>query len=83
MSADKVQAYVFEKQGAELVRKEVDQVPLGANDVEVDITVVSLCHTDLSLGLNDWKVSQYVAAPGAPSRPEDQTAHFDFSCFDF
>jgi len=64
MSADKVQAYVFEKQGAELVRKEVDQVPLGANDVEVDITVVSLCHTDLSLGLNDWKVSQYPLVAG-------------------
>mmetsp|Transcript_12772 Transcript_12772/g.43256 ORF Transcript_12772/g.43256 Transcript_12772/m.43256 type:complete len:361 (+) Transcript_12772:75-1157(+) len=61
---DRVQAYVFPSQGPDVVCSEVDQVPLGADMVEVAITTVSLCHTDLSIGINDWGVSQYPACPG-------------------
>ena len=64
MSEETVSAYVFEEKGTKLVKKDVPQVPLKANMVEVEITVVSLCHTDLSLGLNDWGNSQYPLVGG-------------------
>jgi D-arabinose 1-dehydrogenase-like Zn-dependent alcohol dehydrogenase len=57
-------AYVFEKEAGELVRREVNLPALGADMVDVEITVTSMCSTDHSLGYNLWKGSTYPMVAG-------------------
>eukprot|EP00010_Vexillifera_abyssalis_P004738 CAMPEP_0201552014 /NCGR_PEP_ID=MMETSP0173_2-20130828/12200_1 /ASSEMBLY_ACC=CAM_ASM_000268 /TAXON_ID=218659 /ORGANISM="Vexillifera sp., Strain DIVA3 564/2" /LENGTH=368 /DNA_ID=CAMNT_0047962405 /DNA_START=27 /DNA_END=1133 /DNA_ORIENTATION=+ len=61
---EKVKAYTFSEKGSKVSLIDIDQVPFEETMVEVEITVTSLCHTDLSVGLNEWKSTQYPIAAG-------------------
>src|SRR5216683_7806142 len=47
-----------------MVLETVDLGPLGAEDVEVAVEHCGLCHSDLSVLNNDWRMSQYPATLG-------------------
>lgn len=42
----------------------IDPGPLGSEDVEVAVEHCGLCHSDLSILHNDWRISQYPAILG-------------------
>lgn len=58
------EAYVAEKAGAKLVRKTIEDGPLGAEEVEVTIENCGLCHSDLSVLNNEWNWATYPAVLG-------------------
>ena len=50
--------------GAELLPYHYDPGKLGAQEVEIAITLCGICHSDLHLISNDWGISQYPFIPG-------------------
>ncbi|HWG21998.1 MAG TPA: NAD(P)-dependent alcohol dehydrogenase [Terracidiphilus sp.] len=50
--------------GAELLPFRYEPGPLGAQDVEIDISHCGVCHSDLHLISNDWGISHYPFIPG-------------------
>lgn len=59
-----VDAWVTEAAGQKLVRRQIDLGPLGAEEVEVAVGHCGLCHSDLSVRNDDWKLSEFPAVLG-------------------
>ncbi len=59
-----IQGLAAHAAGAELLPFHYDPGPLGAQDVEIEISHCGVCHSDLHLIANDWGVSQYPFIPG-------------------
>src|SRR5258708_30551972 len=55
------QAWMAKAAKQPMVLETVDLGPLGAEDVEVAVEHCGLCHSDLSILNNDWRMSQYPA----------------------
>ncbi|WP_165228944.1 NADPH-dependent aldehyde reductase Ahr [Aquisphaera insulae] len=59
-----VDAWVVPGAGQALIRQQVDLGPIGAEEVEIEVEHCGLCHSDLSMWLNDWGMTQYPAILG-------------------
>jgi len=59
-----IQAYAALEAGAELVPFSYDPGPIGAHEVEIEISSCGLCHSDVSMINNDWRASRYPLVPG-------------------
>ena len=59
-----MQAWVTPGVKQKFVKQEVDQGPLGAEDVEVEVENCGICHSDLSVLNNEWGNTQYPAVLG-------------------
>ncbi len=57
-------AWVVPGVNQKLVRQQIDLGPLGPEDVEVQVEFCGMCHSDLSVLKDDWKLSQYPAVLG-------------------
>jgi len=53
----------FEPKG-ELQPFEYDPGPLHPNEVEIDVQYCGICHSDLSVIHNEWRITQYPVVPG-------------------
>jgi uncharacterized zinc-type alcohol dehydrogenase-like protein len=60
----RVDAYAALEAGASLSPFDYESAPLGAHDVEIEITHCGICHSDLHLIDNDWMTSKYPIVPG-------------------
>lgn len=56
--------YAAKAAGGALEEFEFEPTPLGAFDIEVEITHCGICHSDIHLIDNDWKLSTYPLVPG-------------------
>jgi len=59
-----INAYAAMKVKEELQKFSYDEQPLGPNDVEVNITHSGICHTDVHLIDDDFKMSAFPLVPG-------------------
>ena len=59
-----VDCYAARSQGQALTAHRYDPSPLGAHEIEVEITHCGLCHSDIHLIDNDWGISSYPLIPG-------------------
>jgi uncharacterized zinc-type alcohol dehydrogenase-like protein len=59
-----IQAYAAHKPKARLKRIEYDPGALGPDQVEIDVIACGLCHSDLSMLMNEWGDSEYPLVPG-------------------
>jgi uncharacterized zinc-type alcohol dehydrogenase-like protein len=57
-------AFAAEEAGGKLVPFAFDPGDLEADEVEIRVTACGICHSDLSMINNDWRVSQYPLVPG-------------------
>jgi D-arabinose 1-dehydrogenase-like Zn-dependent alcohol dehydrogenase len=58
------EAYVANEKGKELVLTKVELPPLQDTQVEISISYCGLCHTDIHMINDDWKISNYPLVPG-------------------
>ena len=59
-----IQGLAAHAAGAELLPFRYDPGPLGALEIEIEISHCGVCHSDLHLIANDWGISQYPFIPG-------------------
>jgi uncharacterized zinc-type alcohol dehydrogenase-like protein len=59
-----IRAYAVHEAKGKLEAFEYEPGPLGAEEIEIDVTSCGLCHSDLSMINNDWMFSQYPLVPG-------------------
>jgi uncharacterized zinc-type alcohol dehydrogenase-like protein len=59
-----VTAYAAKTPQGKLERYDYEAEPLGADDVEIDVTHCGIYHSDLAMIDNDWGRSQYPLVPG-------------------
>lgn len=59
-----IKAYAAMEAGGALESYEFDAGPLGHNEVEIAVETCGLCHSDLSMINNDWRISQYPLVAG-------------------
>ncbi len=59
-----IQAYAATEAGGKLKRFDYDPGELAPDEVEIDVAYCGLCHSDLSMLGNDWKMSSYPFVPG-------------------
>lgn len=59
-----VKAYAAKAAKGMLERYDYEAGPLGAEDVEIQVTHCGICHSDISMIDNDWGQSQYPLVPG-------------------
>jgi alcohol/geraniol dehydrogenase (NADP+) len=59
-----IKAYAALEPGGELKPFEYDPGVLGDEEVEIQVEYCGICHSDLSMLKNDWKISQYPIVPG-------------------
>ena len=57
-------AYAALEAGAKLEPFSYDAGPIGAHEVEIDISSCGLCHSDVSMINNDWRASRYPLVAG-------------------
>ncbi|MBD3409697.1 MAG: alcohol dehydrogenase catalytic domain-containing protein [Ignavibacteriales bacterium] len=57
-------AYAARERGGALEPFDYDADPLGADDVEIEITHCGICHSDVHLVDDDWGISRYPLVPG-------------------
>ncbi|MGH7164637.1 MAG: NAD(P)-dependent alcohol dehydrogenase [Nitrospiraceae bacterium] len=60
----RVRAMAAASQGAELSPWSYDSDPLGPFDCTVQVQACGLCHSDLHMIDNDWRISRYPLIPG-------------------
>ena len=60
----KVQAYAATKAGGELQPFEYELGPLGPDQVDIEVMYCGICHSDLSMLNNDWRITTYPFVPG-------------------
>ncbi|NGX57358.1 MAG: Aldehyde reductase Ahr [Chlamydiae bacterium] len=60
----KINGYAVEKVGGELNPYGYDSSALGDQDVLIEITHCGICHSDIHLIDDDWKISNYPFIPG-------------------
>lgn len=56
--------YAAHSAGGVMERWEYEVRDLRDNDVDIEVVYSGICHTDLHMIKNDWKVSQYPIVPG-------------------
>lgn len=59
-----ITAYAVHKARGRLKRIEYDPGALGPDQVEIDVITCGLCHSDLSMIINEWGDSEYPLVPG-------------------
>jgi uncharacterized zinc-type alcohol dehydrogenase-like protein len=59
-----IRAYAADKPKGELKPFEYDPGPLGDEDVEVAVSHCGICHSDLSMLDNEWRMTGYPLVPG-------------------
>ncbi len=59
-----IKAWVAKAAKQKLVQEEIDLGPLGEEEVEVQVEYCGLCHSDLSMLLNEWNLTTYPAILG-------------------
>lgn len=64
MSLLSVTAYAAKAATGTLERYDYDAGPLGAEDVEIEVTHCGICHSDIAMIDNDWGRSEYPLVPG-------------------
>ncbi|NEQ37241.1 MAG: NAD(P)-dependent alcohol dehydrogenase [Okeania sp. SIO3I5] len=57
-------AYASLKVGEKLQQWQYEPLPLGTNDIEIQVTHNGLCHTDIHMRDNDWDVSSFPLVAG-------------------
>ena len=60
----KIKAWVAPAAKQQMVLKDVDLGPLGAEEVEVAVDHCGVCHSDISVLDNEWGISQYPVVLG-------------------
>ncbi len=60
----RIQAFAAQQAGAPLLPYSYESVDPGRNEVLVQVTHCGICHSDLHLIQNDWRVSNYPLVPG-------------------
>ncbi len=60
----KVQAYAAHKAKGELKSFEYELAALKHDEVAIEVTYCGLCHSDLSMLDNDWRITSYPFVPG-------------------
>mmetsp|Transcript_28103 Transcript_28103/g.74183 ORF Transcript_28103/g.74183 Transcript_28103/m.74183 type:complete len:403 (-) Transcript_28103:588-1796(-) len=58
------EAYVVPKAGQDLVLQKITLPPLTSSQVELDMELCGLCHTDIHMKNNDWGISNFPLVPG-------------------
>lgn len=59
-----IKAYAAFEADGELQPFEYDPGTLGASDVEIDVAYCGICHSDLSMLKNEWRMTSYPFVPG-------------------
>jgi uncharacterized zinc-type alcohol dehydrogenase-like protein len=59
-----IKSFAVLEKGAPLQRFDFDPGPLGAEQVEIDVSHCGICHSDLSMIDNEWGQSAYPLVPG-------------------
>jgi uncharacterized zinc-type alcohol dehydrogenase-like protein len=59
-----VKAFAAKAPGQHLEPFSYDLPPLGAHDVEIAVSHCGICHSDIHMIDNDWKISRYPLVPG-------------------
>ncbi|TWU22019.1 Aldehyde reductase Ahr [Novipirellula galeiformis] len=54
-----IQAYAARRAGGPFEPFEYEAGPLGADDLEIAVESCGICHSDLSMWDNDWKLTEY------------------------
>ena len=57
-------AYAAREAGGTLEPFSYDPGPMASDEVEIKVTACGLCHSDIYMINNDWRVSQYPLVPG-------------------
>jgi len=60
----KVNAYAAQEKGAKLNPYTYELGELGAEQVDIKVAYCGICHSDLSMINNDWRITQYPLVPG-------------------
>lgn len=50
--------------GSKFVSLKIELPKLGKNEIQIKVTHVGICHSDLHMHQNDWKITQYPFIPG-------------------
>eukprot|EP00798_Chlamydomonas_sp_ICE-L_P004159 gene4159-14258_t len=64
VAPSKFPAWACLEKGAKLAKWEYEPEPLGADDIDIEVTHNALCHTDLHMRDDDWGVSKFPFVPG-------------------
>ena len=64
MPIRQIQTYAAREPGAALRPLALDPAPLGVHDVEIAVSHCGICHSDVHLVDDDWKMSVYPLVPG-------------------
>ncbi|MEM7374305.1 MAG: NAD(P)-dependent alcohol dehydrogenase [Bacteroidota bacterium] len=59
-----VHAYAAHEAGGELQPFEYSLGPIGADQVDIEVMYCGICHSDLSMLNNEWRMSSYPLVPG-------------------
>ncbi len=59
-----IDAYAVRRPGQALDRFQYEPEPLGADDIEIEITHCGICHSDIHLIKNEWGINEYPLVPG-------------------
>ncbi len=59
-----INAWAVKEAGGRLEPFSYEVDALGMDEVEIDVTSCGICHSDLSMIKNDWRISQYPLVPG-------------------
>ncbi|NGX55123.1 MAG: Aldehyde reductase Ahr [Chlamydiae bacterium] len=59
-----IEGFAAQKEKSSLQPYKYEAHPLGNFDIEVEITHCGICHSDLHMINNDWKISKYPLLPG-------------------
>jgi len=59
-----IKAYAAFEAGAELKPFEYDPGALGFDEIEIDVQHCGICHSDISMINNDWRMTRYPIVPG-------------------
>ncbi len=59
-----INAYAATEAGGKLEEYQYDPGPLGQGDLEIDVEYCGICHSDLSMLNNEWRMTAYPFVPG-------------------
>ena len=59
-----INAYAVKSAKGRLESFSYEPGPLGRNEIEVAVTHCGICHSDLSMLNDEWRISQYPLVPG-------------------
>ena len=62
--AEEIRAYAYQSSTGPLERYDFDPGPLEDDRVEIAVQYCGICHSDLSMANNDWRMTKYPLVPG-------------------